>query len=336
MYLEITPRGGRYWRMKYRFEGKEKRLALGVYPDVSLANARDKRDEARKLLANGVDPSAHKKAVKASQEAKENTFEVISREWHEKQREAWVEKHAAKVISRLERDVFPWIGATPIDEIEAPDLLAVARRIEDRGANETAHRAMQNCGQIFRYAIATGRAKRDPSADLRGALKPMKKEHFAATIEPKGVGEILRAIDCYEGSLVVRCALRLGPLVFVRPGELRHAQWSDIDLDAAEWRFRVTKTQTDHIVPLSRQAVEILREVQPLTGRGRYVFPSERTSQRPMSDNAVLAAMRRLGIGKEEMTGHGWRAVIAHGPRPKKNIRPATFGSRAPATCSAS
>jgi integrase len=213
------------------------------------------------------------------------------------------------MIRLLERDIFPWLGNKPIADISAPHLLEVIRRIEQRGALETAHRAIGNCGQIFRYAVATGRAERDPSNDLRGALPPYKTKHFASVTNPEQVGKLLSALDSYEGTLVVRCALRLAPLVFVRPGELRRAQWPDIDLDAAEWRFDVTKTNTKHIVPLSRQAMVILRELQPLTGRSQYVFPSARSVKRPMSDNAILVAMRSLGIGKDEMSGHGFRAM---------------------------
>ena len=214
-------------------------------------------------------------------------------------------------MSRLQRNIFPWLGAKPIADINASQLLEVVRRIEQRGVLETAHRVLQNCGQVFRYAVATGSAERDLSADLRGALSPVKKKHFAALTDPKKVGPLLRVLDGYEGSLIVRCALRLAPLVFVRPGELRRAEWSDIDLEAAEWRFTVTKTDSQHLVPLSRQAVEVLRELYPLTGHGRFVFPSGRTprGERPMSENAVLAALRRLGIAKEEMSGHGFRAM---------------------------
>src|SRR6476659_2375610 len=199
------------------------------------------------------------------------SFEAIAREWHAKFSPGWVPNHGDRILLRLENDVFPWLGRRPIAEIKPPELLSMLRRIESRGALETAHRALGNCGQVFRYAVATGRAERDPSVDLRGALPPTKSEHFAATTEPKQVAEILRAMEGYEGTLTVRCALRLAPLVFVRPGELRKAEWADIDLDAAEWRYTVTKTNTPHIVPLSRQAVEILRELHPLTGSGRYV-----------------------------------------------------------------
>jgi integrase len=310
LYLEVSPTGGKWWRLKYRFDGKEKRLSLGVYPAVSLKGARDRRDASRKLLADGIDPSAYRKAGKtAHTERAANSFEVVAREWFAKYSATWAASHGDRVIRRFERDVFPWIGGRPIAEVSAPQLLAVVRRIENRGALETAHRALGNCGQVFRYAVATGRAVRDPCGDLRGALPPVKGKHFAATTEPKRVAELLRAMDGYEGTLTVRCALRLAPLVFVRPGELRKAEWADIDLEAAEWRYTVTKTQTPHIVPLSRQAVQILRELHPVTGRGRFVFPSARSNARPMSDNAILAAMRRMGIGKDEMSGHGFRAV---------------------------
>jgi integrase len=310
LYLEVSPAGGKWWRLKYRFDGKEKRLSLGVYPDVSLKDARDRRDASRKLLANGIDPSENRKAMKSARaDRAANSFEMVAREWFAKYSATWAASHSDRIIRRFERDIFPWIGGRPIAGVTAPELLTVVRRIENRGALETAHRALGNCGQVFRYAAATGRAERDPSGDLRGALPPFKGEHFAATTEPKRVAEILRAMHGYEGTLTVRCALRLAPLVFVRPGELRKAEWADIDLDAQEWRYTVTKTNTPHIVPLSRQAVEILRELQPLTGRGCFVFPGARSNGRPMSDNAVLAAMRRMGIGKDEMSGHGFRAV---------------------------
>ncbi|MCH9026684.1 MAG: integrase arm-type DNA-binding domain-containing protein [Proteobacteria bacterium] len=310
LYLEVSPSGGKWWRLKYRFGGKEKRLSLGVYPEVSLKDARGRRDEARKLLANDVDPSEHRKAQKAAKgQRAANSFEVVAREWFAKHSPNWSASHADRIIRRLERDIFPWIGGKPIADITAPQLLEVIQRIEQRGALETAHRGLGNCGQVFRYAIATGRAERDPSGDLRGALPPTKGKHFASVTEPKQVAEVLRALDGYEGTLTVRCALRLAPLVFVRPGELRHAEWADIDLDEAEWRFTVTKTDTQHIVPLSRQAVSILCELHPLTGLGRYVFPGARSTARPMSENAILAAMRRMGISKQEMSGHGFRAM---------------------------
>lgn len=310
LFLLLTPGGGKWWRLKYRMDGKEKLLSLGVYPDVGLKEARERRDEARKLLADGVDPSDNRKAAKSAKvERAANSFEVVAREWFAKYSTTWNESHGNRIIRRLERDIFPWIGGRPIAEVTAPELLATVQRIEKRGALETAHRAMQNCGQVFRYAIATSRAERDPSHDLRGALPPVKGTHFAAVTEPKKVAEVLRTIDGYQGTFTVACALKLAPLVFVRPGELRKAEWADIDLDAAEWRYHVTKTDSEHIVPLSTQAVVILRELHALTGRGKYVFPGARSNGRPMSDNAILAAMRRMSIPKEEMSGHGWRAV---------------------------
>ncbi|MBA4143829.1 MAG: integrase arm-type DNA-binding domain-containing protein [Nitrosospira sp.] len=310
LYLLLKPNGSRWWRFDYRYGGKRKTLSMGVYPDVSLKDARNRRDEARKLLASDADPGENRKAVKAAKTEKaENSFEVITREWYTKYSQTWNASHGERILRRFERDIFPWIGGKPIAEVAAPQLLATVRRIENRGALETAHRALGNCGQVFRYAIATGRATRDVSADLRGALPPVKGEHFAAITEPKQVGALLRAMDDYTGSHIVKCALRLAPLVFVRPGELRKAEWKDINLDGAEWRYIVTKTNTPHIVPLSTQAVEILRELQALTGRSRFVFPGARTNGRPMSDNAILAAMRRMGIEKEEMSGHGFRAM---------------------------
>jgi integrase len=310
LYLEVTPTGGKWWRFRYRVGGKEKLLSMGTYPDIGLAKARERRDEARKLLADGIDPSEHRKATKTARaDRAANSFEVVAREWYGKHAPGWQPGHSARVLRLLERDLFPWLGDRPVAEVTAPELLAAVRRIEARGALETAHRAIGAFGQAMRYAIATGRAERDPSRDLRGALPPVKGEHFAAATDPKRLAEILRALDGYQGTFTVQCALRLAPLVFVRPGELRKARWADIDLDAAEWRYLVTKTQTPHIVPLASQALAILRELHKLTGRSEFVFPGARTNGRPMSDNAILAAMRRLGIPKEEMSGHGFRAV---------------------------
>lgn len=315
LYLLVKP-AGKYWRYDYRHAGKRKTLALGVYPSIKLADARKKRDEARGLLDEGIDPGEARKAKKSALfNDGENSFEVVAREWHARQAAAWVPSHAGRILARLEKDVFPHVGRHQTADLKAPELLAVVRRIEARGAGETAHRVLQNCGQILRYAIATGRADRDVAADLRGALTPVRGKNLAAVTDPAQVGPLLRALDGYKGSPIVRAALRLAPLVFVRPGELRSARWEDVDLDAGEWRYLVTKTNTPHVVPLARQAVEILKELQPLTGRGVYVFPSARTAspaaknQRQMSDNAILSAMRRLGIEKEEMSGHGFRAM---------------------------
>jgi len=310
LYLEVAPSGGKWWRLKYRFGKKENRISLGVYPDVTLKDARERRDSARKLLANEIDPGENRKAKKAAKmDGASNSFEVIARKWFAKYSPGWSGNHASRIISRLEQDIFPWIGGKPIADVTPPQLLEAVRRIEKRGALETAHRVLSSCGQVLRFAVATGRAERVISVDLRGALPPVKGEHFASVTEPEKVANLLRAMDGYEGTFTVCCALRLAPLVFVRPGELRHAQWTDIDLDVGEWRYTVTKTDTRHIVPLSKQAVAILRELYPLTGRGGYVFPGARSTARPMSDNAILAAMRRMGISKEEMSGHGFRAM---------------------------
>ena len=309
LYLEIRPTGARWWRLKYRHAGRENRLSLGVYPDVSLRKARERRDEARRLVADGIDPSAQRKAEKA---ASADSFKSVALEWQSKHADRWAPSNREKVARFLERDVFPWIGGRPVSELKASDFLPQLRRIESRGALETAHKVRQYCGMVMRYAVATGRAERDPCADLRGALPPKRiKRHMAALTDPKAVGDLLRAIDGFAGFFVTRCALKLSPLVFVRPGELRHAEWLEVDLDRAEWNIPASKMkmQEPHLVPLSRQAVEILRELQPLTGRGRYVFPGARTNGRPMSENAVLAAMRRMGYTKDEMTGHGFRAL---------------------------
>jgi len=313
LYLQVTSTG-KYWRMNYRFAGKQKTLAFGVYPDVSLAEAREKRDEARKLLANDTDPSLVKAVKKqAKYEASENTFEAVAQEWYAKKLPTWAPATAIKVKRYLEKDLYPWLGRRPIGEVGAPDLLMTIRRVESRGALELAHRIREYAGQVFRYAVATGRAERDPSGDLRGALPPVKTKHHASITEPKQIGELLRAINGYSGSFITKCALQLAPLTFVRPGELRHAEWTEIDLDAAEWRIPGAKMKMKdrHIVPLSRQAVEVLESIHPLTGSGRYVFPGLRTYDRPMSENTINAALRRLGFEKDEMTGHGFRSMAS-------------------------
>ncbi len=310
LYLQVDPNGSKYWRMAYRFDGKQKTLALGVYPETGLKDARDRCDEARKQLANGVDPGNVKKAQKAARlERAGNSFEVLAREWYEKLSGTWSPSHGDRIIRRFERDVFPLIGGLPVAEITAPVLLAAVRKIEERGAIETAHRAMQNCGQVIRYAIATGRAERDPTPDLRGALTPVQATHFAAVTEPVEAGKLLRQLDAYTGGHTVRSALKLAPLVFVRPGELRNARWIDVDLEAGEWRYIVPKTKTPHIVPLSTQAVEILTALRPHTCHSEYVFPGGRSPLKPMSENAVLAAMRNLDISADMMSGHGFRAM---------------------------
>lgn len=310
LHLLIMPNRSKYWRMKYRHEGKEKTLALGTYPEVSLLQARGKALEARKALAQGIDPGQQKKAQRRSNTT-ENSFEAVAREWYAKFLPTWTPGHAVTIISRLERDVFPWLGQQPIRDIEPRDVLRVLRRVESRGALESAHRIKTVCGQVFRYAVATGRADRDPTADLKGALPPAEVKHQAAITEPGKFVDLLRSIDAYEGGFVVRCALQFQALTFVRPGELRNAQWSEIDLDAEQWNIpgEKMKLKQPHVVPLSRQAADILKELHPLTGRGPYVFPNGRTLTRPMSNNAALVALRTMGYAKEQMSGHGFRAA---------------------------
>ena len=313
LYL-LVKKAGKYFRFDYRYGGKRKTLAIGVYPDVKLKDARDHRDQARKLIDNGVDPLEHKKTTRAIREEQAtNSFEAVALEWFLKNKHIWVEGHSRTIIRRLEANVFPWIGSQDISTITAPDVLAVLRRVEERGALETAHRVNQICGQIFRYGIATGRAERDPSADLKGALPPTKSKRMPTITDPKKIGELLRAIDGYEGHHITRCAMKLAPLVFVRPGELRHAEWHEIDFEKEEWKIPAEKMKmrSIHMVPLSNQSISILKEIEPLTGRGKYIFPSLRTSERPMSDNTILSALRRLGYAKEEMSGHGFRAMAS-------------------------
>lgn len=313
LYLEIHPSGAKYWRLKYRYAGKEKRIAIGVYPTVTAKQAREKAQAEKRKLSDGRDPLAERKAEKLiAREAAENSFEAIAREWLIRRAPSLSQKHVDKVLGRLEKNLFPWIGDRPIAEIAAPELLAALRRVEERGAIHTAKRLLQYAGQVFRYGVATGRCERDTAADLKGALTQEKEEHRAAITEPKKAAELLRAIDGYQGSLIALCALRLAPLVFVRPGELRHAEWAEIDLDKGEWNIPAEKMKMrlPHLVPLSRQAVAVFREIQPLTGEGRYVFPSQRTADRPISDNTINAALRRMGINtREEMTAHSFRAM---------------------------
>jgi integrase len=313
LYLAVFPTGGKSWRFKYRYGGKEKLLTFGQWPAMSLAAARKKRDEARRLLAEGIDPGAERQAERARREAlASNTFEAVAREWIERHLSKKSQAYRERVVSQLERFVFPVIGERPIAELTAPDILEVVRRVEKLNILETAHRVRQVVGQVIRYAIATGRAQADPTPALRGALPPAPTRHMAAPDDPAKVGEILRALEAFQGTPVVAAAIRLLPYVFVRPGELRTMRWADVDLEAAEWRFEASKTRTPHVVPLSRQALAILRDLKPLTGHlpGGWVFPNERTSLRPMSDMAVNAALRRLGIStRDELTGHGWRAV---------------------------
>ena len=262
------------------------------------------------MILSGIDPSSNRKAEKAAQTGEvQNSFKVITLEWLIKMKSEWAESHYSKIEARMKNDILPWLGNMPISEIKAMDILKTLQRIESRGAIETANRTRETIGQIYRYAIATGRAERNPAPDLIGALSRPKEKHMAAITEPIKVGELLRQMDDYTGTFIVRCALQLAPLVFVRPGELRQAEWKDINLDTAEWRFKASKTHQDHIVPLSHQAVDILKSIYPYSGHGHYVFPSHRSDARPMSNNAVLSAFRRMGIAIEEMSGHGFRAM---------------------------
>jgi integrase len=311
LYVEVTPSGGKLWRLKYRFEGKEQRLALGAYPDVPLKDARSKRDDARRELAAGRDPGVQRKLEKALKAGGGTSFEAVAIEWLEKFSAGWAPITRKQAESRLRNMVFPQIGKMEISSIKPLDVLAVLRRIEEREALETAHRVRQRCSEVFRYAVATGRAERDVTADLRGAVPPPQVTHMPTLTDPKAVGSLLRAIDGYDGELTTRCALRLAPLVFVRPGELRSAEWAELNLEDAEWNIPAAKMKMrePHLVPLARQAIAIFQELQPLTGRGRYVFPSARTTERPMSDAAINAALRRMGYLSTDITSHGFRAM---------------------------
>ena len=314
LYLLLQPDGARWWRYDYRRPITQKRntLSFGTYPEVSLADARERLAEARKQLAVGVDPGEQRKAIKAAGEtAAANSFEVVGREWFAKQRAGWTKSYATKVIRRLEADIFPWLGSRPIASITAPELLKHLERIEQRNAIETAHRVLQSCGAIFRYAIRTGRAESDPTAALKGALTPWRPMPFAAATTSAEAATVLRKIQQSTSRPVVRSALRLAPLLFSRPGELVRMKWEELDLDAGQWRYFVTKTKRTHIAALSAQAVEILRDLQPLTGRGEYVFPGGRDPRNHMTGNAILVAARRCGIEKDESTIHGFRHMAS-------------------------
>jgi len=314
LYL-MTTLSGKYWRLNYRFGGKQKTLAVGVYPSVSLKEARDKRERARKLLEKNIDPSQAKQQERRKRHTEElaATFEGVAREWLDKNKAKWVPAYTKRMRNWLENDVLPWVGSLPIVDIKAVDILAVIRKAESRGAIETAHKLRTICGQVLRYAVATTLIESDPSRDLHGALEPVITTHRATITEPKKVGELLRAIDGFEGTFIVQCALRITPYVFTRPGELRHAEWSEVALEAAEWRIPAEKMKMKelHIVPLSKQVVEVLRDLQALTGAGKYVFPSIRSSSRPMSENTVNASLRRIGYAKDEMCAHGFRAMAS-------------------------
>jgi len=315
--LVVQPNGKKLWWFRYRFASKEKTLSLGIYPVVGLRDARERTFEARKLLSNGVDPQEIKKDAKNAAIAATigigETVEVLGREWFEKFGKQWVDSHASKIIRRMERDLFPFLGNNEIKSVTPAALLAVLRRVEARGALDTAHRLHQNCGQIWRYAIATGRAERDITSDLRGALPPAKETHLGSITEPLEIGKLLRNIDEYKGSEVVRLALKLAPLVFVRPGELRHAEWAEFDFKKAEWTIPAgkMKAKRPHVVPLSSQALALIEELKLITGEGKYLFPSPSSKTRCLSDNGILSAIRRMGYSSAEMTGHGFRAMAS-------------------------
>ncbi len=320
LFLLVTAKGGKLWHFKYRFEGKEKLLSFGAYPDISLEEARKRRQDARNKIANDIDPSEVRKAVKEAEANQENTFEAVALEWFNRQAPTWAETHAATVISRLKRDVFPLVGSRPINELTAFDMMQMFRKIEARGKIETAHRVKSICGQVFRYAVSSGRTDRDCTADLKGTLTPVISKHHAAITDVKEVPAFLRAIDDFTGSFVVKCALQLSPLVFLRPGELRYAEWSEFDFDAGEWlipiermklkkRLKEARKGDKHLVPLSGRAIEILKSLMPVTGDGRLVFPSMITNLKPISDNTLNQAIRRMGYNHDEMTAHGFRAM---------------------------
>lgn len=312
MYLLVNSKGGKYWRYKYRYSGREKTLALGVYPDVSLKAARLKHSEAREQLANNIDPGEVRKVQKLTQHlASAESFEAVAREWFSAKMSDKSKSHRDRTLRAFEKDLFPVLGNRPVAVITAPELLAVLRRIESRGAIDTAHRAKQSAGQVFRYAVATGRAERDPSNDLKGALKNPKKKHLAAITNPDDVGNLLVAIDEYRGTPVVKAALQLSPLLFQRPGEIRAMEWAEINWDAKRWEIPAEKMKMrlPHIVPLSDQSLHILEELYRLTGRGKYVFPSPRGVTRHLSENGVRTALRAMGYDNETMTPHGFRAM---------------------------
>jgi len=319
LYLEITPNGSKYWRLAYRFAGKQKTLALGVYPQVKAPEARKKAREAKDHLAAGRDPGLIKKAIKGAM-GPENSFQAVANEWIEKFKHMWTESHYKNIAGRLQRDLFPWIGNRPVGEIAAPKLLMVLRKIEARGHLESAHRASTNAGQVFMYAIATGRAERNPAADLKGAIPPPIVKHMSTILDPDQVGELMRAIARYHGSPITKYALQLEAYVFLRSGELRHAEWSEVDFEAADWRIpaaRMKARKRDkeanpagyHLVPLSTQVIAILRDLQALTGQGKYLFPGLRSTTRPMSDAPLTNALRRMGYSQEELHVHGFRAM---------------------------
>ncbi len=318
LFLYVTPRGNKSWRLAYRFMGKQKLLVIGPYPAISLKEARKRRDAAKKLLVDNIDPSIAKQQAKAlARSAEKDSFQIVAREWVEKYSADWSPSYKGHILHRLEDMIFPYLGKRPIRSITAPELLAVLRKIESRGALTTAHLALRECGRVFRYAIATGRTDRDVAADLRGAIAPIPTvRHFASITEAKAIGRMLHALDSAANSFAVRCALRLAPLVFVRAKELACAEWAHIDLEAAEWRIppEIMKMRRTHIVPLSRQALDILRELHSFSGQGRHLFPGRSGKGRKhtcICSTSLVQALRRLGFDKDEMTFHGFRSMAS-------------------------
>ena len=324
LFILIATTGGKLWRYSYRFDGKQKTLALGAYPDTGLKEARELHAAARKLLAAGIDPNENRKSTNAAKKLNAaNSFELVAREWWQSYMKNKAESHKEKVIRRFELYLFPWLGKKPISEITAPQVLEVIKRIEKQNKLETAHRTLQAAGQVFRYAVQNGMTIRDVTPDLKGALPATTVKHMAAFTEPKDVANLLRAFDAFNGTLTVGCALKLSPLVFARPGELRRAKWAHIDLEAGTWQYLVSKTKTDHIVPLSTQALAILREIHPLSGHGEYVFQGGHSPLKPMSESAVNAALKRMGYDtQKDITGHGFRAMARTILHERLNIDP--------------
>lgn len=320
LYLEVSPRGGKWWRLKYRVNKKENRMSLGIYPTVTLKEAREKRDEAKKLLSQGIDPSKDRQSKK-EQLSEAHTFEAIAMEWHEKfTKSEWSKSHSDNIFNRLRKNIFPFLGSLPIQQITAPDILKTFKKIETKGHLETLHRTLANCGEIFRYAIAIGKLENDPTYKLHEAFAQPIKKHFPTFLEPKDIQALLLSIDTYHGSFTIKCALQLAPLFFQRPGELRCAEWSEFNFEKREWQIpihRMKRTRRDkeanpkekHIVPLSTQSIAILQDLFTLTGKGKLVFPSERETNRSISDAALTSALRRMGYGKDEMQIHGFRAM---------------------------
>lgn len=323
LYLEVMPTGARYWRLKYRFAGREKRLAIGVYPEVTLKEAGIERDKARALLRAGRDPSSEKQSAKLRAKiAADNSFEAVAREWLEVKAHGWTDRQHTKERARLENHAFPWLGKMPIADIGVTEIRPVLSRVVKRGHVDQAHRLQQQLSRIFRYAITTERAERDPAADLRDMLPAHSQKNLAHITDPEKVGELLRAIDAFSGTFTVASALKLASLCFARPGEIRAAEWDEIDFDAEEWAIKPARRKLrkalkenpntpHHIVPLSKQAIAVLRELQPLTGNGRYVFPGARGRSKPISENTINAGLRRMGYDKDTMTGHGFRHMAS-------------------------